>query len=555
MQFSVQSKGQSKVVTDTGFRIVPVLLVGLGLALRLWQAHTVFLNPDEALHYLLSLQSSLWLTYKATLTTAHPPLYIVMLHYWAHLGTSEFFLRIPSVLAGTGFCWMVFLWLRRAAGQAVAVVGLALLLFSPALVYLSAELRQYSLLLFFCASALYLLERGLAESSVVCMLLFWLALDLALSTHYSAFLFALAIGVYFLVRVGTAKPTARVIAVWAAAQVVALSIVVLLLKTHVAQLEARSLPEKIGDSYLKASIFHSDRDHVVTFIFRTTIALFHYLFSQGAVGVAGLLLFGTAIVLLWREREVPAHPRSMTSRQLGLVLGFPLVANCAFALARIYPYGGTRHDSYLSIFALSGVAIAIARWRPAGNWTRTAAVAAVLVICNAFPSPMGQYIRRNSQDRAVMQQAVDFLKHNATPGSVVLTDNQGGLLLSYYFCGHPAVQFEPPYDLFHDAPCGRNELLSLTPNLWIFKAATFPDQLHELAKTPGLGPGQPVWLFQAGWFIDQEKDLRAELGDFGCPATRDFGQNILVCRLTLPADESSSSAADLKLPGPKNALK
>ena len=66
------------------------LLIGAGFFLRLRLAWLTFLNPDEALHYLLSHQPSLKLAYEASLTTAHPPLMILFLHYWSFLGRSEF---------------------------------------------------------------------------------------------------------------------------------------------------------------------------------------------------------------------------------------------------------------------------------------------------------------------------------------------------------------------------------------------------------------------------------------------------------------------------------
>src|SRR5207245_10960920 len=115
------------------------------------------LYAAESMYYLLSNQPSFALTYQAILSTAHPPLFIIMLHYWSLVGTSEFILRLPSLLAGTAFCWIIFLWLKQVADTTTAVIGLSLALFSPALIYLSAELRQYSLLLFFCSASLYLL--------------------------------------------------------------------------------------------------------------------------------------------------------------------------------------------------------------------------------------------------------------------------------------------------------------------------------------------------------------------------------------------------------------
>src|SRR5438093_258811 len=52
-------------------------LLTAGFLLRVIWAASVFLNADEAMHYVLSNQPSFALTYQATLSTAHPPLFIV----------------------------------------------------------------------------------------------------------------------------------------------------------------------------------------------------------------------------------------------------------------------------------------------------------------------------------------------------------------------------------------------------------------------------------------------------------------------------------------------
>src|SRR5205823_6280554 len=159
-----------------------------------------FLNPDEALHNLLASQSSLVLTYKAALTNAHPPLLILVIHYWRWLGQSELMLRMPSVLAGTACCWLTYLWLRQVVDRSTALVGLLVLALSPTMMGLSAELRQYSLLLFFISACLYFSEQAFQRNSAARMFLFSLALYGALLVHYSSFLLAFAIGVYVLVR-------------------------------------------------------------------------------------------------------------------------------------------------------------------------------------------------------------------------------------------------------------------------------------------------------------------------------------------------------------------
>ena len=61
------------------FQAVPYLLLGLGFLVRFVRAGSWFLNADEALHYLLSSQPTLALAYRASLTTAHPPLLILFI--------------------------------------------------------------------------------------------------------------------------------------------------------------------------------------------------------------------------------------------------------------------------------------------------------------------------------------------------------------------------------------------------------------------------------------------------------------------------------------------
>ncbi len=526
MHESTASRDQTLVSSSALF----FLLLTAGLALRLWMAHAIFLNPDEALHYLLSVQPSLAETYQATLSTAHPPLYIVFLHYWGYVGHSEFFLRLPSVAAYLAFCGMMFLWLEKVATRKVALLAFGLLLFSPALVYLSTELRQYPFLLFFCSSALYFLERACLRNSLTALVLSGLALWLALLTHYSALFFTFNLGLYGLSRIWSARPRTKFIGVWVATQFVALAIVAVLLKSHILRLLSTGQADAIADTYLRGSIFHRAQDHAVSFVFKTTIRLFHFFFSQEVVGIAGLLLFVYAVIHLWRNPRDPRGASQPSSRQIAFLLAFPLILHCTLALAAIYPYGGTRHDSYLAIFVISGIAMALARWTPRRTWIPGATIAVVLLVCNLFPAATGQFLTPRNQSRQVMQDAVNFLSA-LPPGSIIFTDNQGGLLLSYYLCDRKVVLFDRPYEDLFMAPCGDHQVVTLDPRKWIFQAATFPDELGGLQQKYNPKSEHPIWVFQAGWLIDKEPEFRAKLRQFGCPATYDFGRNILVCQL------------------------
>ena len=286
-------------------KALPVALVGIGFLLRLALARFTFLNADEAYHYSLSHQPSLALTYKASLTTAHPPLLLLLLHYWSRIGNSELVLRLPSVLAGTAFCWLMFLWLKRVLDRNVATIALGLLLFAPSLIWVSAEVRQYALLWFFSAASLLLFEYGVIERSARLIVLSALSLFLALLCHYSSFILALVFGLYGLVRISTAKSPKTVIGSWMAGQVACLALACWLLKSHVLKVKAEGMPQWIADSYLRASVFQPGVDKAIPFALKANVHFFHYLFARTGVGILGLLLFAIGIFLLAKSRARP----------------------------------------------------------------------------------------------------------------------------------------------------------------------------------------------------------------------------------------------------------
>jgi 4-amino-4-deoxy-L-arabinose transferase-like glycosyltransferase len=528
---------QENPARSVAAELLPFVLLASGLLVRLILARASFLNADEALHYLLSVQPSVARTYQASLTTAHPPLLIVLLHYWSRLGTSEFVLRLPSVLAGTAFCWIMFLWLKSVTDRKTALVGLTLLLFSPALILLSTEVRQYALLMLFLACSLYFLELAIGEGSKLRMFLSILALGLAICTHYSSLIAAMAIGIYALARWRQTRHSPGVAAVWAAGQMSLLGLVVYLFMSHVAKLKAKGIPGDIAATYLYRSLFHPGRGTAISFVVKSNIRLFHYLISQSVVGVLGMLLFVTGMVLLARQRNVAPTSGRPSPRQLALLLIVPFAANCCLALAGIYPYGGSRHNSYLTGFAMSGIAIALARWsRP--KWLMPLAVGIALVACNLYPAALGEYIQPKNQSRKLMTEAMTFLR-SLPPGSIIFTDDQGGLLLSYYLCHARVVQIEEdPFLPFLDSSCGDYRVLSIDPHdHWIFQSRTFPDQVAAVQRVYHLSEGTTLWVFQAGWLVNMEPDLHAQLARFHCREKR-FGQNMFVCPLLLDAERN-----------------
>ena len=506
------------------------LVLAAGFAARMVPAWRYFLNPDEALHYVLADQSSLTLAWRTALTNAHPPLLIVVLYYVRLLGHSEVLLRMPSVLAGTACCWIFYEWLKRVTDRTTALIGLLLLSFAPALIALSSEVRQYALLLFFMVCCLSVSERALRENSPRLMMLFSLSLYGALLSHYSSLIFAFTMGLYMLARLYPFKKWVGLFAVWVAGQVGALALVSYFLITHVSRLKKSGMAQEIADTWLRKSIFHPGTSSVAAFVPRQTIRVFTYLFSHGLVGTLVLLAFLAGMALLLWRKAGPWNSTGPSQRQLALLLGLPFVVNCVAAIAGQYPYGGTRHNAVLGLFAISGASIALAAWRPAISWIKFLGIAVALAVCNFFPSPH-PVIREKDQSRDLMEQAADYMHHSLPAGSVILSDYQSGLLLGYYVCGHEVVQI---LELSWKTDCGPYTVVTTHPNEWEFYANDLADQLSRVAAIYKLAPASKLWLFDAGWIGASAPGLYVGLRSLGCSAPRNFGNNIFVCELTVP---------------------
>lgn len=506
------------------------LLIAAGLLLRLRLAWLTFLNPDEALHYFLAHQASLKMAYETSLTTAHPPLMILFLHYWCLLGHSEFFLRLPFVIAGTLFCWVMFLWVRRVASMTAGCFALAMFLFAPALISLSAEIRQYSFLLLFCACCLYWLERALENDSqtpVRRMIFSALALYLALLTHYSAMIFAAVAGLYGLLSLFRKRWPAKLTSAWIIGQAGALAICVFLYESQVSKLRNSGMPSEIASSWLRSSIFQSGQGHFASFAWSNSLRLFRYFFSHGTIGVIGfaLFVFGIVALILPDKKDEP----DSRTRELGLLLVVPFLITLLLAIAGIYPYGGTRHDVVLVIFSIPGIAIGldrltIVRSATAAKLLKLLLLGLAMLICNIFPSASGPYIRPHNQRRELMHQAIGALR--ALPsGSFVLTDAQGSMVLNYYLCNEAMTLPLAPRQPLLKLRCGNYYVLASMASQAGFDRATFPDLFSNARQK---APHESnLYLFQSGWIDDKEEDWLAELRGLGVKP-RNFGPNILV---------------------------
>ncbi len=503
----------------------------LAFLLRLWKASGTFLNLDEAMHFLAANKPSLVEAYRSSLSLAHPPLLILLLNVWRRLGTSELFLRLPSVIAGAIFCWIFFRWLTRLLGPSVGWVGFILVSLLPVFVELSSEIRQYPLLLSFMMAAAYLLELAFDENSAGRMAGFFFFLYLAMLTHFSAILFAGAVGVYSLWRIVSDRPSRPVIATWIAGQAGALGLLVSLYLVQISKLKGGASAQHM-QVLLANSYFHRGHDHLLGFVFARTFGVLQYTFGQLAVGDIAGLLFVAGLVFLWRGKDALERPNP-SSRQLGLLLTLPFAINAITAIVDLYPYGGTRHSAFLVPFAVAGVSLAIVKLTRRGLVAVGIAILLVAV-CQVFGSPHHPYIRREDQRHINMTQAMDAIRQNVSADDVIFVDFQTSFLLRFYLC--PEVgPADSPASEFRIYTCSGRRVISTNSETNVLTANLFLRRWNEMADAGGLKTGQTVWVFQAGWDIDLAKQLQERVPEFHDLKTQSFGRNIALFRLPVGA--------------------
>jgi hypothetical protein len=562
---------------------IAAIILAMGFVVRLWAASGIFLNPDEAQHFLVANRTSLALAYKSSLTLAHPPLLIFVLYFWRYLGDSELVLRMSSIIAGILFCFVFFKWLEIILKRKAALLGLTFVCLLPALVSLSAQVRQYSLLLLFMTLAAYLFERALDEDSARVMVLFSISLYLAMLSHYSAMFFTASIGIYAVIRLAEKRDSMKVVIAWVVGQAGALALFIFLYRTHISKLKGSSLAEQATEGWLRRSYFHPGQDHVLLFIVGRTFGVFQYILGHLVIGdLMGLCFIGGVILLprlgtvapgcpggreptveLANTQLTPAELRSAgqpgaavptragpTGWQLVTFFLLPFALNCATGLLGAYPFGGTRHSVFLAVFALAGISFFIAEISKLGTVGSLALTLAIVAACAAFGTPHQPYMTRADQSRVQMEHSLAFIQQRIPRSVPLFVDVQTRMLLGYYLCREQQTSAEAPHSDFEVLQCGGYQLI--VANVWSFDPATFPDLYAEMIRTYGLRPGDTVWVGQEGWGAGIGPKLQAATPEFKELKIESFGNNIELFKLTAGMSQASSDPAHALSPRPES---
>ena len=127
-----------------------------------------------------------------------------------------------------------------------------------------------------------------------------------------------------------------------------------------------------------------------------------------------------------------------------------------------------------------------------------------------------------------MLQAMTFLR-SQTMRSPIITDYQGGLVLSYYLCGkNSPLPFGQTSTQLLKWQCGDFVVLTSMRTQQGFTLPELPQVIDQAWQSPDV---QSLWVFQTGWIEDKQQEWVLALHESGCSEMRNFGPNIRISEL------------------------
>lgn len=487
-------------------------VVVVAFAVRLFYSHACYLNPDEASHF-DSARPSSWLeTYKAAFMQAHPPLFIMVLHGTLFWGRSELVLRLPSLVGGTAALWLTFAWIRRILGEIPALAGLGFMALSPAAISASTEVRQYGLLLCFVCGSLYATERAFAERSMFWTVVQGLFLVGAVLTHYVAVVVVVSLGLYVLLRCLSNGVPRRMLLTTGGFQLLLAALLAWLYFGHV----RRQIPFGPGASmsYLRDYYYDPVRESPLGFTWRSLTGTFSY-----AVGVHTHRLAILILIIFLAGLAALLAGRAKAPLLLPLLVVSPFAFGFAASVLQVFPFGGTRHQTYLLPFLAVGISAAFA------CLPRELAMV-LLMLAAAFVAPF--WLTRAAPDnnpqemnRSDMTAAIEYVERMVPRGSQLFVDYETRQVLRYYL-----ARDDKSLDILRpteesEQRLGGYDVVVPRKYVWEFLPDEALEQASDSARALGMPAGNPLWLVSTAWL---HPSLASRLPSGGDCDVKDFGR-------------------------------
>lgn len=397
-------------------------------------------------------------------------------------------LRSFSVVCGVAAVGVVWMLARELVGPtdepgdrlrgdvAAATAGLLLAL-SPSAIQLSQVMRPYMLQVSLLAGAAYFLLRFREDGGTRALAGYTTLGILAALTHYSS---ALALGAFGLLVIfdvathpsgpleATRDPELRRLVLASAAP---LAVLAGLYLSHARSLSTSALADEALNGWLSFYMIDAPPDAWLGYLGVKSLVSHAWLRGPTA------LLAVAGVVVSLRSRD----------RTLGVLTVGALVIALLAATLGAYPFGSTRHSSWLLVFLLPAVGGAIGAIARSAIREGARAVPAAAVLLVGLGGPVGLLLGLASAPwaptehvlrQADLTQMVDVMDPSGEPHTIAMSAQTFYLLLPFYASERERARFSADGDLFHFRYGERDILVT---QAWDFTAGPDPSATGHLA--------------------------------------------------------------------------
>ncbi len=483
-----------------------------GFFVYFYYGNRYYLNPDEAYNFFVANKLtglSPWKAYlkAASYDPAHPPLFVFVLHLFMKFWNSVFALRFLSAAISMAALWFFFKWIQRTCGSMEALVGLIILAFSPAMISIAFEVRDYSLLLFFICGALYFLSLLLEKKSLWTGIAFSLFLYGAILAHFSAAWIVISLGIYIVFILLFEKPGWRVAVLWGVSQAGAMALYGFLYITHIRGMLKSGSADFNIQGYLKRWYFFPGEEALHSFVTRNSLELFTYITGGKLAGIIALACFllGIVHILFKRSRGVVHKDKSYDA----ILLVLPFILGCMGAVFLVMPYGGTRHVSYLLPFASTAIAVCFVRVFSLKRISIALIAGVILVPLWLTNSPPRN--ARPDMSNAHMNAALEQLNANIPAHEIIFVDDMTHHVLAYYLARDQGPITHSKQGTVYEHAMGQYRIVSIVP--FSFSPDRFEKDLVSMSQSMNLKAGDFVWVMTVGW-AGEAKQLSALIATY-----------------------------------------
>jgi hypothetical protein len=189
--------------------------------------------------------------------------------------------------------------------------------------------------------------------------------------------------------------------------------------------------------------------------------------------------------------------RTKAARLLALLVISPFAVGFVAAVFQVFPFAGSRHQTYLLPFLAAGISAALA-WLP-----RRRAVT-VLLVCAAIAPPL--WVTRTTPDnnprvmpKRDMTAAIEYLRQAVPQGAPLFVDYDTRDVLSYYLARNDASLDALRSKRVIEENIGGYRVVIPRIHSTAFRPDNALDEVAESARALGVPPGDPLWVVSTTW--------------------------------------------------------